>query len=664
MLEEKELELEKAHLKEVFSAIKARLELLESALNNYNERTHELSKFIADNFYDMDAQEAAVQRNLLDNLNLEKAGVEHALFKCEKELSRAYFGRIDFKEDGEKEAESCYIGIGYVENENGFPIVLDWRAPISSLYYDYELGEASYQAPDGEISGEILLKRQYKVEGEDLIFAFDSSVTINDDILQDVLGESSGTRMKEIVSTIQKEQNKIIRSNDYENLLVQGVAGSGKTSIALHRVAYLLYKNRLSSKDIVIVSPSTLFSRYISDVLPELGEQNVYTTTFEEIAKEELHGILWFESRAEMLDDLLLGNQARANEVSYKESAEFFQSLKTFLNDVVSLSFEAKDINLGDKKIKAEEINALYNERYNNKKPATRIEWIADYVADQLGENVNNSAVTSRIKKVLLGMFKINNITEIYLAFLKAIGMSQNIFVAQNYIRFEDVAPVLYIKDYILGTQEYKEFKFCVIDEMQDYGEIALELISKRYPCPKTILGDIYQSIERVLNHAYLDDLAKKLNNARLVKLAKTYRSTVEITEYSQNLIGLTGAINFKRHGDPVKQIQSVNFRQEIQTELGLCMEKGFKHIAVITPTIKEAERLYFNNPELESVRLVLNNTSELPEGVMIVPATICKGLEFDAVVQVRRKPKTYLEKNADYIAATRALHKLVVITI
>ena len=663
MLSEVELKKEREYLKNTFKEISNRLNFLQSTLDSYNERTHELSKFIADNFYDMDAQEAAVQRNLLDNLNLEKAGVERALFKCEKQAERPYFGRIDFVEDFEENPESYYIGISFLDNPNGFPYVLDWRAPVSSLYYDYELGKASYTAPDGEISGEITLKRQFKVEGDNLLFAFDSSVTINDEILQDALGENSGSKMKQIVSTIQKEQNLIIRSADYQNLVVQGIAGSGKTSIALHRVAYLLYKNRLASKDIVIISPSPLFSDYISEVLPELGEQNVFTTTFEEIAKEELEGILNFESRADMLEDLLSGNIDRAKEVNYKEGEEFFQSLKTFLNEVVSLSFEAKDINLGDKKIKAETINNLYNERYKTKKPAIRIEWIADYIIDQLGDNINARALTSRVKKVLLGMFKINNITEIYLSFLSAIGMSTNIYSGKNILHFEDVAPVLYIKDYILGTAEFKEFKFAVIDEMQDYSLIALELIAKRYPCPKTVLGDIYQSIERVLNHSYLNALCALLNDAKLVKLAKTYRSTVEITEYCQKLIGLEGAINFHRHGEPVKTFTGENLFKTLIDECEECKTLGYKHIAIITPTMKEAEKLYFENPDLESA-LITDSTSELPEGVIIIPATLCKGLEFDAVISVRKEPKSYLEKNAEYITATRALHKLCVISI
>ena len=660
MLTEKQLKIEKEYLNKVTEQIDKKFALVSNSLENYKQRTKELSVFIADSFYDMDAQEVAVQRNLLDNLNIEKMSVENALFVCEKQAEKAYFGRIDFQNEETK--DSVYIGLAFLENPDGFPYVIDWRAPISSLYYDYELGSASYKTADAEISGEITLKRQYKVEGKELKYAFDSSVTISDEILQHALGQNSGSKMKEIVSTIQKEQNELIRSNDFENLLVQGIAGSGKTSIALHRVAYLLYKNKLSSKDIVIVSPSPLFSDYIADVLPELGERNVESTTFEEIAKEELEGILKFESRTEMLENLLLGNELRAREVDYKQSFEFFESLKNYLN-LVSVSFHAKKINLGDKVIEAEVIDKLYNERYKSKKPAIRIEWISDYIIDQLdARGVKAQALSNRIKKVLLGMFEINNITEIYLSFLQEIGMNTNIFCSKNVIHFEDVAPILYVKDYILGTQEQKCFKFAVIDEMQDYSPIALELIAKRYPCPKTILGDIYQSVERQLSHKYLADLKDMLGNTKLVKLAKTYRSTKQISQYCQKMIGLEGAINFERNGKQVKEYKVDG--KDIESTLGKIIVglEEYKHIAIITPTAKEAENLYYSLENLENITLLSDSTSQLPTGTIIIPATLCKGLEFDVVISVRQKPSNYLAENNEYITCTRALHELYVI--
>ena len=293
MLNKEETQKEIDYLKIVSKTLADKLGDLNAKIESYTERTKELSKFISDNFYDMDAQEVASQRNFLENLGLEKVNVFNELFVTEKQAKRPYFGRIDFTEDGTDEKLKLYIGLSFLESPNpSNPYVIDWRAPISSLYYDYEVGKCKYTSSVDTINGEISLKRQYKVEGDNLIYAFDSNVTINDDILQQALGQNSSSKMKDIVSTIQKEQNEIIRTNDRTNLIVQGIAGSGKTSIALHRIAYLIYKNKIASKDIVIISPSPLFSDYIANVLPELGEQNVSETTFEEIARTELESIV------------------------------------------------------------------------------------------------------------------------------------------------------------------------------------------------------------------------------------------------------------------------------------------------------------------------------------------------------------------------------------
>lgn len=663
MLNKEETQKEIDYLKIVSKTLADKLGDLNEKIESYTARTKELSKFISDNFYDMDAQEIASQSNFLENLGLEKVNVFNELFVTEKQAKRPYFGRIDFTEDGTDEKLKLYIGLSFLESPNrSNPYVIDWRAPISSLYYDYEVGKCKYASSTDTINGEISLKRQYKVEGDKLIYAFDSNVTINDDILQQALGQNSSSKMKDIVSTIQKEQNEIIRTNDRTNLIVQGIAGSGKTSIALHRIAYLIYKNKIASKDIVIISPSPLFSDYIANVLPELGEQNVSETTFEEIARTELENIVEFESRTDMLESLLLCQNERTSEVAYKESFEFFNSLKTFLNDIVSISFHAKDIKIGKETISKEDIDRLYNERYKTKKPSTRIDWISDYIIDRLNFTGGKAeAVERRIKRMLLEMFDINNIVELYKAFLTLIGMPTELFTENGKLKFEDVAPILYIKDYLLGTNLEKNIKYVVIDEMQDYSPIALDLILKTYPCPKTILGDIYQSVERNLTHQYLSDLENLIDNSSLVKLAKTYRSTLEISEYCQKLIGLQGAINFTRHGEPVKKLEEGDIKEQISEIIKDGKQKGYKHIAIICPSLKASEELYYKLPDVDAT-LLTDSTSELPEGAIIVPATICKGLEFDEVVSVRKKPGSYLDRNLEYITCTRALHELIII--
>lgn len=287
MLDEKELEKERFYLNETQDTIEQKLNYFEKVLEKNEKILKDTSAFIANSFYEMDNEEVAIQQDMVEKIEMNLLAFKHNVFVLQKQQQSPYFGRIDFIADDEKKVGKYYIGIANLLKDNQqIPQVLDWRAPICSLYYDYELGRAKYTAPIGQISGNILLKRQYKTSDRNLNYAFNSNITIGDDILKQALGFNSDDKMKTIVATIQAEQNKIIRSDENVSLLVQGVAGSGKTSIALHRVAYLLYKNKISARDIVIISPGSLFSDYISGVLPELGESNTPKVTFEENSKK------------------------------------------------------------------------------------------------------------------------------------------------------------------------------------------------------------------------------------------------------------------------------------------------------------------------------------------------------------------------------------------
>ncbi len=210
--------------------------------------------------------------------------------KYERMLLSPYFGRMDFIENGEEKDKKYYIGISNLINDNYDFLVYDWRAPVSNMFYDYEIGEANYKCPEGRVNGKLTLKRQYKINNGKIKYMFDSNLKIDDEVLQDILGKSTDSKMNAIVTTIQREQNKVIRNEEYKNLIVQGPAGSGKTSVALHRIAYLLYKHRdkISPKNIVIFSPNDIFNDYISNVLPQLGEDNMCQTTFKEYMHKAL----------------------------------------------------------------------------------------------------------------------------------------------------------------------------------------------------------------------------------------------------------------------------------------------------------------------------------------------------------------------------------------
>ncbi|MEG1499619.1 MAG: AAA family ATPase, partial [Clostridia bacterium] len=485
-MDKQELVAEEEYLAKTITLIKDKLEKNEKLMAETKGGVSDLISYISTQFYDLDPEERSSLSQFMGDGDyaLSEALRLNAILKRQK--SSPYFGRFDFFSDDEKTANSYYLGINSLcEDGNSIPTICDWRAPISTMYYDFEKGRGFYDAPIGRIDGEILLKRQYKIKNGKMNYCFDSNLTIDDEILQEALSHASDSKMKNIVTTIQKEQNQIIRSDLYNTLVVQGVAGSGKTSIALHRVAFLLYKykQKIRSKDILIISPNKIFSDYISNVLPELGEANVEETTFFELAREELKDICIFEDRADMQNAVLFGDEKRIAEIQTKNGKDFFEKLEKYLRESITFSFDAEDIKVGDKTIGKEKIDSLYRERYSGKDVSLRIEWIAEYVVDQLDVKAENPiGMIARIKNKLLKMFKENSILKLYALFLKSEGL-EYLTNESNLVRFEDVCPILFIKDYMLGIQKYKNVKYVIIDEMQDYGLMAFVIMNKMFNC-------------------------------------------------------------------------------------------------------------------------------------------------------------------------------------
>lgn len=660
MISNEELGREQKYLNKVVDTLEDQIQFLNNSLYDQEKNLQETSEYMASSFYGSDAEEHAVAKQAMEELQLGIIALAETRNLKERQKQSAYFGRIDFWADDEQSVLPYYIGIAHIGTaDKPLPLVLDWRAPLSSMYYDFELGDAKYSAPMGEITGKITLKRQYKTLQRELVYAFDSSLTIGDEILKAELGKNASAKMKNIVATIQKEQNQIIRAPLHENMVVQGVAGSGKTSIALHRVAYLLYTNKIKSSDILIVSPSGIFSDYISNVLPELGESNTPKITFEEIAEAELSGFARFEPKSQMLEDILAGNQQRALDVQTKASQAFFDKLKTYLNTQVALIFKAKDIKVGTTIIKAKEIEKLYSENYQTKNPAVRIEWIADYVLDRLEVGAKNQkAVFQRVKKVLFTMFESTDIVALYEDFLKTQNMSLNkVQIGKDvFLGFEDVPSLLYIKNFLLGVEIKKHFKHIIIDEMQDYSLIALDILNTIYPATKTILGDINQTLEKTLDKSYLKNLAK-IFSANLYTLSTTYRSTIEIAKFSQKILGLTGVKMINRSGEKVEKISAQNLKETLKT-----LTDRYESVAVITPGLKEAKTIQKALPEDLGFMLVDDLTGQVKDRKIVVPCALSKGLEFDAVVVIQPNKTLKIAKNISYVAATRALHKLVMV--
>ena len=668
MINNEELKSEKKYLKGVIGTLDNQLQFLNNSIYDQEKNLRETSQYISSSVYGMDAEEEAVAKQMMEQLQLAIIAFAETKELKERQRQSPYFGRIDFMADDEDVPNAYYIGIAHIGDEKyPLPLVVDWRAPLSSMYYDYELGQASYHAPQGEISGKILLKRQYKTEGENLVYAFDSSLTIGDEILRAELGKGANAKMKNIVATIQSTQNKIIRAPEGKNLIVQGVAGSGKTSIALHRVAYLLYKNKIKSSDILIISPSSLFSDYISNVLPELGEANTPKITFDEIAQNELLGIVQFESKSLMLEDIIENkNCARAKAVQEKSSFAFLDALKKYLETRVSVSFVAKDIKVGKAKIKAEEIAALYNEKYQTKTPAVRVEWIADYIVDRLDiAPQHQKAVFARVKRILFGMFQNTDVVKIYLDFLKTQKLQpQTVKIGKKmFVGYEEVAGILFVKNFLMGIEIQKHFKHIIIDEMQDYSATAMAVLDIIYPSTKTILGDINQTLERSLDKGYLKRLAR-LYDATLANLETTYRSTLQIAKFSQKIIGLRGVKNFNREGEDVVVLDddkacAKKLCANIKT---LCQKH--ESVAIVCQSKKIAQNVFEKIPQDLGFDLIDDASGEVKARRVVMAVAQSKGLEFDAVVYIGKESKHPIIKNIKYVACTRALHNLVVVEV
>ena len=416
---------EEKYLKNVIIEIKKQREDLKEQQIAIANQKKDLSKKYADDFYEMDDEEALLEGDRLAEFDNIDQFLEKGITRLNRQEYSPYFGRVDFakKQEG---AKSYYIGVNNLVKEGvEIPMVCDWRAPVSSLFYDHEIGTASYTAPDGLVEGEISLKRQYDIKGGKLKNVFDSTLTIEDEILKSVLSQNTSQKMRTIVNTIQKEQNQIIRANMNKSMLVQGVAGSGKTSIALHRIAYLLYHNKktLKAQDILILSPNKLFAEYISEVLPELGEENMSQMSFYRLAQKELSFLgLDIEKREDNLEEVCASKQ-RLNEVAYKNSYEFFESLQKFCKEFFNIAFKPSDLKFGTLTITADEMKQLYHKTYQSKTPAVRLDWLVDYIVDKMNLTKNIDEISKKIKGLLYPFFVETNVLNIYAEFLSSIGM-------------------------------------------------------------------------------------------------------------------------------------------------------------------------------------------------------------------------------------------------
>ncbi|MFD0695582.1 RNA polymerase recycling motor HelD [Paenibacillus sp. GCM10027628] len=669
---------------------------------------------------------------------------QDALRKLQRVVDSPYFARIDFIEKGENQPDKIYIGLtSFIEPKTDEILIYDWRAPIASVFYDYPPGPATYRTPEMDVSGELLLKRQYIIKAGALQDVFDTGISIGDEMLQQMLSRSADERMQSIVTTIQREQNQIIRDDRHKVLVVQGAAGSGKTSVALQRIAYLLYKYRstLSADNMILFSPNSLFSDYVSNVLPELGEANMQQTTFQDYLAHKLSGTgLAIEDPYDQLEFILNGTEqgqdsgayeARLQGIRYKTSAAFLQVIEAYGDKLKTSGIRFRDFAVGKKVLlTAEQLSNRFYGKASTQTIGDRMEHLTEWILGQLDEiqiDVEKRFYRKMVREPKyigtdpemkrMSRSKAHKAIEPLkeqarsLAYIDALGMYRDLFtdpalhrelaqsagqelpsawdtiraftveaLDQGTILYEDATPLVYLKGLVEGQLRVGTIRYCLVDEAQDYSPFHYAYLKKLFPRARfTLLGDWNQGIFTHANasggtgggaqageYASISELMKE-DETETIRLVKSYRSTREITEFACQVLPNGEPIEpFSRSGEPPRLTRAADeteLSRLIAAAVGARRDGGASSVAILCKTERETERAHaLLLPLLPGLQRIHKQTQHYEAGVMIMPAYLAKGLEFDAVILYDAGAAVYAEareRKLFYTACTRAQHHL-----
>lgn len=662
-------------------------------------------------FDDAKRGEQFVKADLMHNYN-------ERIHRLINVASSPYFGRMDFRQDGNFEAEKIYIGRISLE-KNGKMVVIDWRTPIASMYYNSSSGKAQYDAPQGIVKGNVDLKRQIIIDDYKIKNILDTDIVTNDEILQEYLNVHADEKMKNIIASIQEEQNTIIRKPLDTNIIVQGVAGSGKTSVALHRIAYLLYnaKNTVKNNQFLLLGPNNYFLDYISSVLPELESEPIKQKRYLDFTCdyiEEKLSLSNSEYKPKNKNEQGLFEKVKKlkNSLQYKEAIEMFMNdylncsfidsgiiidgveifdkefiSKALLSGIISnLSFErAKNITINKFNDNKDRIYASLKKKYQ-----------AVYMALDASEKEKDEARAKATKlydliykkgeKIIKDYYKkldmkvsdiyvryinncekyLKNINNDEIEMLKRVSLNNS---GKKRLCNEDLPALNYIK-YLLSSKE-TDYKQIAIDEAQDYGLFHYYTLVKTSPQARfSIYGDLAQSISSAANIKDWNEVVNKIfnGNCEILQLDKSYRTTKEITNNANlvldNLL-LSTANSVERHGKEVEYYKVKNSESELRDIITEWINNDYQSIGIICKTEKEALKLY---KELIKNKIPVNYLddahSKYEGGIYVTTSMASKGLEFDAVVINNASEEIYDSSNSMdmhllYVALTRALHEL-----
>ena len=666
-----DLLLENKKLESTIDIVRKQISTLSTDLYDKETKLKEFQKMMWDNKAELDPAEMKTLRTSND---LEVFFLEQKAKKFKKLYSiqnKPYFARIDFKTN--ETEDKIYIGITNVEEDLNY-YVYDWRSPICSMFYDYGVGQANYKSPDGIVEGEITLKRQYQINNGKLDNVFDTTINIDDEVLQSVLKENSSEHMKNIVNTIQQEQNIVIRDDKTNNLIVQGIAGSGKTSVALHRIAYLLYKlEYLTSNNVLIFSPNNIFKEYIGNVLPELGEDNTLITTFHEFASTYIKEYYRVEPYSEFLARYYKNEYQNNELIKYKLSDNIIPILENYAKTITNLTRFINDITYKEQTISKEELNDLLKNRYNKFNLFDRFDYIAEKINNRYYNGKKQDNV--RIKSLLLkNINTTTNMKDIYKSFYDSqeflndyngyFNRNENIKnLNKKVLNYEDSTLFIYLKFLLTNIPYRVSTKLVVIDEAQDYTLLQYKIIKLLFRNTDfTILGDINQTINPFYKYDNLNILENIFDGvSKYVELNKTYRSSSKIIEYSNKILNLKHSSAVRRNNNiPVEIFDTLDY--EILIDKINYLKNKYNSVAVITKSIEEANLIHDNIQEqISDINIVDIDTEKFNKNLIIIPAYASKGLEFDSVIIINNFDK---DKYLYYVAVTRSQHELIIFNI
>lgn len=670
-----EIAKEKEYLKITLKIIQKLIEASNMSIQDKMNQINEIKKYIWENKATLDEIEIAQgMYNVNTGVGYTNDSIKQ-LQRLEKSLESAYFGRIDFIRDNN--SFSIYIGLNGISNGLDF-YVFDWRAPIASLFYNYGKGPAMYEAPSGLITGDITLKRQYKIIKDRIERCFDNDINIDDEYLQEILSDSSSDRIKNIVNTIQQDQNAIIRNVTDPVLIVQGIAGSGKTSVALHRIAFLLYKEKnLHSSNILIFSPNQFFSEYISNVLPELGEDNVMQTTFSDFGHAYIKDYKELESFTEFIERYykqITVDQESFNITKAKLSNEFKNFLDEYIKNIKNTTCFTSGLKINGIQFNKKMLDDYFKNRYSKLPLFERIQMLTEYICDtcNISHKKNGELIRERLLGLLSQKFDIKKIYKEFLNSNKVKSLAANISdfnPETKKLKYEDLTPILYLTFELKGYPKDNFMKQIIIDEAQDYSLLQIELIKRIFSRASfTILGDHSQTINPYYKYRSLEEIQQVFLSGRYIELNKAYRSSEEIINYTNQILGLSNVCSVRKSNEiPVvfKNVEDDNqLVEQMLSDIETMKNDGMKRIAIITKNNEEMADLYgllsYQTMDIAMVNFKRGNNNS---NTLIMPSYISKGLEFDGVIAYTRKDNQY--NNNDrflfYVVCTRAQHSLVI---